>query len=60
MSIGTAKCNSVAVSRGHLVEADSVVLSAGDLIQSLSPKGVCKYLGVLEADSLKHQKMKTF
>lgn len=57
--IGTAKCNIVAVSRDHLVEADSVVLSSGDLIQSLSPNGVYKYLGILEADFLKPQEMKT-
>ena len=55
MTIGAAKCNIVAVSRGHLVESDSVALSSGDLIQSLSPEGVYKYLGIFEADSLKHQ-----
>ena len=59
MSIGTAKCNIVAVSRGHLVDSDSVVFSSGDLIQSLSPKGVYKYLGIFEADSLEYQQMKT-
>ena len=37
MSVGAAKCNIVAVSKGHLVESDNVVLSSGDMIQSLSP-----------------------
>ena len=53
MSIGAAKCNIVAVSKGHLVESDSVVLSSGDVIQSLSPTSFYKYLGVLESDSFK-------
>lgn len=39
MSIGAAKCNIVAVSRGHLVDSDSVSLSSGDLIHYLSPIG---------------------
>jgi len=59
MSIGAAKCNIVAVSRGHLVDSDSVSLSSGDLIHYLSPIGVYKYLGILESDSFKQHQMKT-
>ena len=59
MSIGSAKCNIVAVSKGHLVESDNVVvLSSGDIIQSLSPTSFYKYLGVLESDCFKQQQMK--
>jgi len=35
MSLGAAKCNIVAVSRGHLVDSDSVSLSSGDFILPL-------------------------
>jgi len=59
MSLGVAKCNIVAVSRGHLVDSDSVSLSCGDLIHYLSPVGVYKYLGILESDSFKQHQMKT-
>jgi len=59
MMIGAANCNTVAMPRSHIVESDSVVLSSGDLIQSLSPERFYKYLGMLEADSLKHQEMKS-
>ena len=60
MSIGTAKCNIVSVHRGHLVELDNVFLSSGDIIHALSPEGFYKYLGILEADSFKHQQVKIF
>ena len=43
---------------GCLTDSDGVMLSSGDLIQSLSPVDVYKYLGVLEADNIKHNLMK--
>jgi len=48
----------VAILRGHLVEANDIALSNGDLIAHLSPVGAHKYLGILEADKFKHQQMK--
>ena len=58
MQIGDDKCNIVAMARGHVIQFDGVVLSSRGLIQSLSPVDVCKYLGILEADTIKHQQMK--
>ena len=46
MQIGVNKCNIVAMARGHLIQSDGIVLSSGDLIQSLFPVDVHKYLGV--------------
>jgi len=47
MQIGANKCNVVSMNRGRLTHSDRVMLSSGDLIQSLSPDDVYKYLGVL-------------
>ena len=58
MQIGANKCNVVSMNRGRLTHSDGVMLSSGDLIQSLSPVDVYKYLGVLEADNIKHNLMK--
>ena len=58
MDIGTAKCAVVAVSCGHLVDTEEISLPSGDCIQQLEPGGVYKYLGIIEADTLKHQQMK--
>ena len=58
MDIGTAKCNVVAVSRGRLVDTEVISLPSGDCIQQLEPGGAYRYLGIIEADSFKHQQMK--
>ena len=58
MELGASKCNIVVISRGRLVQSDGIVLSSGELIHYLSSAGVYKYLGVIEADSIKHQQMK--
>ena len=61
LCIVSIKCRSVlffnkivAMARGHLIQSDGIVFSSGDLIQSLSSVDVYKYLGVLEADTVKH------
>ena len=58
MQIGAAKCSVVAILKGHLGEANDITLSSGDLITHLSPCSTYRYLGILEADNLKHQQMK--
>ena len=58
MDIGTAKCNVVAVSLGYLIDTKDIPLPSGDLILQLEPGGAYKYLGISEADSLKHQQLK--
>ena len=58
MQIGVNQCNIVAMGRGCFIQSDGIVLSSGDIIQYLSPVDVYKYLGVLEADTIKHQQMK--
>ena len=58
MDIGTAKCNVVAVSRGHISSTADIPLPSGDSIQQLEPGEAYKYLGILEADSIKHQQLK--
>ena len=57
MDIGTAKCNVVAVSRGHIVNIEDIPLPSGDCILQLEPEGAYKYLGILEADTIKHQQL---
>ena len=58
MEIGAAKCSVLAILRGKLAEVNDITLSSGDLIAHLSPVSAYKYLGILEADSFKHQQMK--
>ena len=57
MEIGPSKCNILAISRGHLIQSDDIVLSSSDLIHYLSPVRAYKYLEI-EADSVKHHQMK--
>ena len=59
MDIGTAKCSIVAVSRGQLVDTENVPLPSGDSIQQLEVGEAFKYQGILEADSLNHQQIKS-
>jgi len=54
MEIGTDKCSVVAVLKSHLAEANDITLSSGDLIAHLSPCSAYRYLGILQADNLKH------
>ena len=58
MEIGAAKCSVVVILKSHLAEANDLTLSSGDLITHLSPCSTYRYLGILEADNLKHQQMK--
>ena len=59
MEIGTAKCNVVALSRGHLVNTEDIPLPSGESILQLEHGGAYKYLGILEADSIKHEQVKS-
>ena len=44
--------------RGKLVEMESVTLAEGKEISALEEDGEYKYLGILEADDFKHEKMR--
>ena len=58
MEFGLDKCATITLRRGKLEKDSSVQLPDGQEIQQLEESEEYKYLGVLEADDIKHEKMK--
>ena len=58
MDFGIEKCAALSIKRGGRVESSGIHLPSGETIKSLEEDGAYKYLGVLEADNIKHNKIK--
>ena len=59
MEFGVSKCAILIMKRGKLVQCDGIQLPDNKWMRSLSESGKSyKYLGILEADDIKHQEMK--
>lgn len=58
MEFGIDKCAVLTMKRGKLVESHGVVLPNGEVMKGLSEDESYKYLGILEADSVKSLEMK--
>ena len=58
MDFGIEKCATLSIKRGRRVESYGVDLPSGETIKSQEEDGTYKYLGVLEADNIKHNEIK--
>lgn len=58
MQFGLDKCATITLKRGKLSSGTPVRLPGDEEIQQLEDDAKYKYLGVLEADDIKHQRMK--
>ena len=58
MEFGLDKCATIKIKRGKLLENERVTLAEGNKMSALEEDGEYKYLGILEADDFKHEKMR--
>ena len=58
MEFGISKCATMVMKRGKMVESDGVILPDGQVVTGLKLEDSYKYLGMLEADSIRHTEMK--
>ena len=58
MKFGIKKCAVLTLKRGKVAESRGIQLPKDELIKSLDENEGYKYLGVLEADQIKHNEMK--
>ena len=59
MEFGISKCATLIMKRGKVIQSEGITLPGDKVIRSLNSdeeKGY-KYLGVLEADDIKHREM---
>ena len=57
MEFGLDKCATVSMIKGKLGDMKSSPLPSGNQIKSIDEEG-CKYLGILESDTILHKEMK--
>ena len=57
MEFGLSKCDVLNMKKGKLVESDGLCMPDGTIMRNIEEGGY-KYLGILEADGIKHDKMK--
>ena len=58
MEFGLSKCTMIVIKRGKLVRSEGIKMPDGEVLKSLEEGDEYKYLGVLEADNIKHETMK--
>ena len=57
MDFGLPKCALLIMKRWNVVKSEGISMSEGMMIKNIE-KGEFKYLGILEADGVKHEEMK--
>ena len=57
MEFGFKKCGAIIMNRGKVKSTDGIELPSGEKKREIEEDG-CKYLGILEYDRVKEQKMK--
>ena len=57
MEFGLSNCGMLIMKRGNVVERDGLCMPDGTMMRNIKEGGY-KYLGILEADGIKHNKMK--
>ena len=57
MEFGLSKCSVLIMKRGKVVENDGLCMPDGTMMRNIEEGGY-KYLGILEADGIKHDEMK--
>ena len=58
IQFGISKCAMIETKRGKVVQNEGIELPNGETIKSLEDKKRCKYLGVLQFDSVESKEMK--
>jgi hypothetical protein len=58
MEFGIAKCSTMVLKRGHIVDGADMTLANGQVIKGLQAEDSYKYLGMLESDTIKQKQMK--
>ena len=57
MEFGVSKCGVLTMKRGKVVKSDRLCMPDGTMMRNIE-EGEYKYLGILEADGIKHDEMK--
>ena len=57
MEFGLSKCGVLTIKRGKVVESDGLCMPDGTMMKNIEEGGY-NYLGILEADGIKHDEMK--
>ena len=57
MEFGLPKCGVLIMKRGRIVKNEGISMSDGKMMKNIEEGGY-KYLGILEADGVKHKEMK--
>ena len=57
MEFGLAKCGVLIMKRGKVVKSEGINMPDGKMMKNIV-EGEYKYLGILEADGVKHEEMK--
>ena len=57
MKFGLPKCGVLIMERGKVVKSEGISMPDGKMMKNIV-EGEYKYLGILEADSVKHEEMK--
>ena len=57
MEFGLSKCGVIIMKGGNVVESDGLCMPDGTMMRKIEEGGY-KYLGILEADGIKHDEMK--
>ena len=57
MEFGLPKCGVLIMKRGRIVKNEGISMSDGKMMKNIEEGGY-KYLGILEADGVKHEEMK--
>ena len=58
MKFAIAKCATLSVKQGKTVESQGIELPDGEIMKGLKEGESYKYLGILQADQVKHTEMK--
>ena len=58
MQFGVSKCGVLVMKRGKMCKCKGIATPSGELIKEIDTEGGYKYLGVLEADTIKDKQMK--
>ena len=57
MKFGLPKCGALIMRRGKVVKSEGISMPDGKMMNNIEEGGY-KYLGILEADGVKHEEMK--
>ena len=58
MEFGLDKCATLSVKRGKVISTEGIRLPDGNTVRSLQPNETYKYLGILQAEDIKHKEVK--